>query len=458
MRIEVRNLGVIKQAEIDLRPLTIFIGPNNAGKTWLAYTLAGILGRYGGRKYTRAYIVKDVQDRYPPLDAAIKQVLDEGNAKIDLVQFADQYGEIYINNVAQFAKHWMQEYLSTERASFKNLEVHVDMAETKAGFLDRILNQSWENKLGVGRSNRKPLLNVLKEPGKQELYMYTTSEESISEKLPLRAVEEFLVNIVFGALNQALYPRIFTFPTERTTFTPFLAVEALQQEQKVDSTIEPIRQFLGMIITLFQSSLSERAREAEDNTGIQNCMQLAQLLEKQILHGDLDFSTPEPDPRRKILFHPTERTSLEITIASSLVKELSSLVLYLRYMAKPGDWLIIDEPEMNLHPEAQARLTEFLAILVKAGLRILITTHSPFIVDHLNNLMKAFEHEDQESQETLRNEFFLEQTEAFIPKKDVSVYLVDNGTTENILAEDGLIHWDTFSDISDKVTQIYFKL
>jgi len=139
-----------------------------------------------------------------------------------------------------------------------------------------------------------------------------------------------------------------------------------------------------------------------------------------------------------------------------MVKELSPLVLYLYYLAKRGDWLIIDEPEMNLHPEAQARLTEFLAMLVQAGIHVLVTTHSPFIVDHLANLMKAAEHTDPEERESIRQEFFLQRTEAFIPKADVSVYLVDNGTATNILGEDGLIHWDTFSDVSDKVTQIYF--
>ena len=43
MKIKVSNLGPLQgPAEFDLKPLTIFIGPNNAGKTWLAYTLAGI--------------------------------------------------------------------------------------------------------------------------------------------------------------------------------------------------------------------------------------------------------------------------------------------------------------------------------------------------------------------------------------------------------------------------------
>ena len=39
MKIKIRNLGPIRdEAVFELKPLTIFIGPNNSGKTWLAYT------------------------------------------------------------------------------------------------------------------------------------------------------------------------------------------------------------------------------------------------------------------------------------------------------------------------------------------------------------------------------------------------------------------------------------
>src|SRR5437868_4938430 len=107
MKVTVRNLGVIREAEIDLKPLTIFVGPNNAGKTWLASTLAGILGPYGWEEYTNAYIESKVPKAYPPLEPFIEQVWNTGNAKIDLVQFADEYGELYLNNVARLAKQWM---------------------------------------------------------------------------------------------------------------------------------------------------------------------------------------------------------------------------------------------------------------------------------------------------------------------------------------------------------------
>ncbi len=55
MKIEICNLSDISRAEIDLRPLTIFIGPNNMGKTWIAYILSGIFGSRGWEEYSQAY-------------------------------------------------------------------------------------------------------------------------------------------------------------------------------------------------------------------------------------------------------------------------------------------------------------------------------------------------------------------------------------------------------------------
>ena len=61
LQLSVSNFGPIAKAEIDLRPLTVFVGPSNTGKSYLAiliYALQQFFGRYDGRRYRR---------RYPPL-------------------------------------------------------------------------------------------------------------------------------------------------------------------------------------------------------------------------------------------------------------------------------------------------------------------------------------------------------------------------------------------------------
>lgn len=156
--------------------------------------------------------------------------------------------------------------------------------------------------------------------------------------------------------------------------------------------------------------------------------------------------------QNEIIFQPSKDINLEMQVASSMVKEIAPLYLCLRYLVEPDELLIIDEPEMNLHPAAQVQIIEFLAMLVQAGLKVLITTHSPYIVDHLSNLMKAAKYEDKES---LKERFYLERTEAFIPQDKVSVYLFEDGTAKNILHEDGRIDWGTFGNVSDDISHIF---
>jgi predicted ATPase len=43
MKVKVRNLGVLKQAEFTLGELTIICGGNNTGKTYATYALFGFL-------------------------------------------------------------------------------------------------------------------------------------------------------------------------------------------------------------------------------------------------------------------------------------------------------------------------------------------------------------------------------------------------------------------------------
>ena len=467
MKVEIRNLGVIKQAEIDLRPLTVFVGPNNTGKTWAAYALGGILGEYGWQQYMRAYMSGEIQQTYPPLDAAVQQVLDEGNAQIDMVRFADEYGEAHFNDVACLASDWMREFMGAEWASFDDLEVRVKLEDKKAHFLQSVQGSSIQVKLSFSPSREEALLNVLKERGEPMLYSYTTAEGNVLEKLPARAVKESLVGGALQLLHRIPYPRVSLFPTERTTFiaftfasltpgvTEFKIGEMPQQGREIKLLAVPLVHFLRLIQTAFNSGQSRRSEQAKNIPEIQTYIQLAQLLEREILGGRVDFSTPEPDPGRDLFFQPAEGVKLKMSVVSSMVKELSPLVLYLRYLAKLGDWLIIDEPEMNLHPKAQVQLTEFLVMLVNAGLHVLITTHSPYIVDHLENLMKAAKSEDKD---VIRDKFYLKQAEAFIPKEQVSVYLFEDGTAKNILDQEGFIEWGTFGDVSEQISQLYFEI
>ncbi|ALB40634.1 hypothetical protein AA650_09245 [Anabaena sp. WA102] len=464
MKIEIANLGFIQKAEIDLKPLTVFIGGNGTGKTWTAYTLASILGEYGRERYLQAYLDKKTQQRYPIIDNAIEEFLQEGNVRINLIDFAEEFLETYINDVSALAYTWINKFLATERVDFKKMKVNFDLLDAKQEIFNNIKNHISTLPFYFSSQNiSKNTLYKLKELGEPSIYFYivSISEGSILKKLPGKVFERILIQEIFTIINEAFYSFIYIFPTERTGVLPFFSSAIKIQDYEDDFDDEnginiprilssPVKHLQSKLQEIYRKPFSDREEEIQIHPQISEYIGLAEILENDILGGKVNIDNSDFD--QEILYQPSENIKLEMTVSSSMVKELAPLVLYLRHLALPNELLIIDEPEMNLHPAAQVEITEFLAMLVQAGLKVLITTHSPYIVDHLSNLMKAAKYEDKES---LKERFYLERTEAFIPQEEVSVYLFEDGTAKNILHEDGRIDWGTFGNVSDDISHIF---
>ena len=81
---------------------------------------------------------------------------------------------------------------------------------------------------------------------------------------------------------------------------------------------------------------------------------------------------------------------LELSLTSSMVSELAPLVCYLKYIvafAESKSLLFIEEPEAHLHPEVQVQLLEILAKLVKTNVKLVMTCHSNYMFNQMNNLI-----------------------------------------------------------------------
>ena len=71
-----------------------------------------------------------------------------------------------------------------------------------------------------------------------------------------------------------------------------------------------------------------------------------------------------------------------------MVSDLAPIVLFLRHVVEPDNVLIIEEPESHLHPAMHVELTRQLALLVRSGIRVIITTHSEWVLEELANIVR----------------------------------------------------------------------
>lgn len=123
--------------------------------------------------------------------------------------------------------------------------------------------------------------------------------------------------------------------------------------------------------------------------------------------------------------------------AASGFKSLIPIVLVIEYynkIRKKKKTFIIEEPELNLFPKVQQELMNYLvAETVNKGNQALLTTHSPYTLTSLNNLIYACE-VGKNSPSDVESKIWKKY---WLNPEDVSVYqLLTDGTYENIMDEE----------------------
>ncbi|MDT7885133.1 MAG: ATP-binding protein, partial [Thermoflexus sp.] len=160
------------------------------------------------------------------------------------------------------------------------------------------------------------------------------------------------------------------------------------EEIRVPALPGLIGEFLEELIHASEG-LRRRSRVGEGASPFQSALE---VLEGDLLKGTVDFSYPNGVPVPEIVYRTqVKQKKLEIPIqrASSTVGELAPLVLWIKYLLRPGGMLVIEEPEAHLHPENQRRVARALVRLVRAGVTVLCTTHSPLILHQVSNHILA---------------------------------------------------------------------
>jgi predicted ATP-binding protein involved in virulence len=113
--------------------------------------------------------------------------------------------------------------------------------------------------------------------------------------------------------------------------------------------------------------------------------------------------------------HSHKTTELRMSESSSVVRALVILGYYLKHLAKKGDMLMIDEPELNLHPANQRKLARLLARLVNVGVKVFVTTHSDYFIKEFNTLIML--NNENSATQKIREKWHYDNEERLNPEK-----------------------------------------
>jgi len=248
------------------------------------------------------------------------------------------------------------------------------------------------------------------------------SNSSLAKKIidnghrPFEHAYESMLKSIFGNLNQISN----TFSFESNMISLKYSNNRLEADSKIEGTEEELDNYVEkndylfvetpLILEFYQflddklenripyhiHSLIESLRKppiyAKTNLEQDNFIRLFIQKTVHIINGNIENNG------NNFGYITTNNEKFDIVNASSGIKSIGLLqYLVSSKSLKKGSILFWEEPEVHLHPEWQLRMVELFIELMNAGIKIIFSTHSPYMCDYLNAISKKKDFSDRVS-------------------------------------------------------------
>lgn len=361
MRVRLHNVGPIRDGDIELRPLTVLVGPNGSGKTtFTSVTYACLLAHAQATRDAFELVDNPFGsargDRGRPLTGAI----------------VDRWQNAFVERLDFELRRCCGPDLSAlgrARRGGKGAGPRIEVASNRWCLPFRLEDDSVSLET-TAKSFRRVRLRV-----------------------PRNADARKARTLIGDALRGDMPRRAIYFPAGRSGFVQThtamsgLVLSALSGGYFQDATLGAIPGATADFMRLV-AQLSAKGR-TKATAGV------AKQLETRLLRGKVRLL--DEGSARQLLFMPEgQKAEWPIQNMATAVSEFASLILYLRHVAQTGDALLIDEPESHLHPSSQVELANALGELSRVLPPVVVATHSEFLVSALSNLLLRDQSEGKE--------------------------------------------------------------
>jgi predicted ATPase len=461
--IHVENFGEISSADIDISPLTLFVGDNSSGKSYLLNLIYGIFTRPVKDVILKYFSVN--HDLFLPLgkkylenndcDSLITKIYYLTLSDINL--FFQSLNEALYKTKDEIINTIFQHKINIDRLSltFKYDEsspisicfLQLPLFKLYAPFLEI---KSIKNDPSLFEENQINYFNTVK-------YLHYNKETGLEYD-----EHYFAINILNSLLETFLYHNYWNrpefIPSGRTglinTYIPITQSALNNTYIKLNDELVDKSLLTVPIIDFIKQLISVRPKDFNNKYHA-----LIEFFEKDLIDGTIIFSQT---PIVRFYYQPfnTNIEPLPMHVCSAVVTE--TLPIYLSLSKGLFSYLFIEEPEIGLHPALQIIMSRLLVKLVNFNNKmtpIIIATHSVTIVQYINNMVLLNLQSDKDK---VLKQYNLQQNE-LIDKKDIHMYQFRKINGQSVVEK---IAWydeegffvDTFIDTYDDFLQMIVNI
>lgn len=414
MKFSIENLGPIKKADIELGDLTIICGKNSTGKTYITYSLVAFFSYI---RHCQFNLMIDDNDR--------KEIKAKGEVSLNVKKYKERFRNILEVNDTFFNNFYLYLLLAIKHKQEQlTWQLPKDFINNDPYEIIRSITATCDLK-ATWNKNHKEIKFQLTNRGEG----YPTDEtikSGISTILNDFFKEKFISTTEFTC-----------FTCERTGVALFgndlIAADFIKKTDK-DNYKKIVPNESSFYQSIYQMPVSTEITNNIDFSYlhiesflVRKYPQILELLE-DIVKGKYIYD----DTFKQMMFIPEGTTDVTLTMhqSSSTVRSLRSFDFFLRHQILPRQTIVMDEPELNLHPENQRKLARLFAMLVNAGIKVMITTHSDYIIKEFNTLLMLNYKEDLRTTK-LQKKYGYSSKELLDAEK-VKLYIVENGTANAV--------------------------
>ena len=397
----INDFGPIKKAAISLRPLTIFIGGNDMGKSYAAMLAHSVMSTERGLG-RGAYILARSTDNTKNSEMIVGRLTKvlEGLEHTDEVACPPRLA-------AQMARSCVDEYqVRLQREIIRNFGSELpELTRSGAGHFSMTLKAEKQrimsykkNKLGLNLVPKSGIkFRVSNTIYTKRRFQIEWSSDGLYCKIEpdiipdLSSDYRFLTSF-YVSLKSAMLQRALADVPSHSRYFPAARSGILQAHRVIASNIVRNAPYAGVkdihvprlsgVVSDFVSTIIDMhpARGDYYDAGKQ--------IEKDIFGGHVMLKYAEPGTIPEI-FCKRSAVTVPIHRTSSTISELAPFTLHLKHRAEGHGVLIIEEPEAHLHPRNQSLLAGHIVKLVRAGANIIITTHSSTLFESISQYLRA---------------------------------------------------------------------